>query len=142
MLAQSSLRGKRARSHHFPPSYRRLSLEGVVSGCVPLGACFVAFVAPYIPRTRLYKILYLLIKPYFIPIFLQNIYTPIVHDNKEQNYLTFIISSENSESSLPASKSQSNSESDSPNKIIKGRTFSNERFPINFAQSSEISSSQ
>jgi hypothetical protein len=45
-LAQSSLRGKRARSHHFPPSYRRLSLEGVVSGCVPLGACFVAFAAP------------------------------------------------------------------------------------------------
>jgi hypothetical protein len=47
---------------------------------------------------------------------------------------------ENSESSLPASKSQSNSESDSPNEIIKGRTFSNERFHINFAQSSEISS--
>jgi hypothetical protein len=83
--------------------------------------------------------LYLLIKPYFIRIFLQNIYTPIVHDKKkEQNYSTSIISLENSESSLPAS----NSESDSPNEIIKGRTFSNERFLINFAQSSEISSSQ
>jgi hypothetical protein len=52
------------------------------------------------------------------------------------------ISLENSESSLPASKSQSNSESDSPNEIIKRKTFSNERFHINFAQSSEISSSQ
>jgi hypothetical protein len=62
----------------------------------------------------------LLIKPYFIPIFLQNIYTPIVYDKKEQNYSTSIISLENSESSLPASKSQSNSESDSPNEIIKG----------------------
>jgi hypothetical protein len=82
-------------------------------------------------------------KPYFIRIFLQNIYTPIVHDKKEQNNSTSIISLENSESSLPASKSQSNSESDSPNEIIKGRTFSNERFPINFAPSSdEISSSQ
>jgi hypothetical protein len=89
----------------------------------------------------LYKILYLLIKPYFIRIFLQNIYTPIVYDKKEQNYSTSIISLVNSESS-PASKSQSNSESDSPNEIIKGRTFSNERFHINFAQSSEISSSQ
>jgi hypothetical protein len=86
--------------------------------------------------------LYLLIKPYFIPIFLQNIYTPIIYDKKEQNYSTSIISLENSKSSLPASKSQSNSESDSPNKIIKGRTFSNERFHINFAQSSEISSLQ
>jgi hypothetical protein len=57
---------------------------------------------------------------------------------KEQNYSTSIISLENSESSLPAS----NSESDSPNEIIKGRTFSNERFHINFAQSSEISSLQ
>jgi hypothetical protein len=57
----------------------------------------------------MYKILYLLIKPYFIRIFLQNIYTPIVHDKKEQNYSTSIISLENSESSLPASKSQSNS---------------------------------
>jgi hypothetical protein len=85
--------------------------------------------------------LYLLIKPYFIRIFLQNIYTPIVYDKKEQNYSTSIISLVNSES-LPASKSQSNSESDSPNEIIKGRTFSNERFHINFAQSSEISSSQ
>jgi hypothetical protein len=84
--------------------------------------------------------MYLLIKPYFIRIFLQNIYTPIVHDKKEQNYSTSIISLENSESPLPASKSQSNSESDSPNEIIKGRTFSNERFPINFAQSSESSS--
>jgi hypothetical protein len=61
---------------------------------------------------------------------------------KEQNYSTSIISLENSESSLPALKSQSNSESDSPNEIIKGKTFSNERFHINFAQSSEISSSQ
>jgi hypothetical protein len=52
------------------------------------------------------------------------------------------ISLENSESSLHASKSQSNSESHSPNEIIKGRTFSNKRFPINFAQFSEISSSQ
>jgi hypothetical protein len=86
--------------------------------------------------------LYLLIKPYFILIFLQNIYTPIVYDKKEQNYSTSIISLENSESSLPASKSQSNSESHSPNEIIKGRTFSNKRFHINFAQSSEISSSQ
>jgi hypothetical protein len=86
--------------------------------------------------------LYLLIKPYFIPIFLQNIYTPIVYDKKEQNYSTSIISLENSESTLPASKSQSNSESHSPNEIIKGRTFSNKRFHINFAQSSEISSSQ
>jgi hypothetical protein len=87
--------------------------------------------------------LYLLIKPYFIRIFLQNIYIPIVHDKKkEQNYSTSIISLENSESSLHASKSQSNSESDSPHEIIKERTFSNERFPINFAQSSEISSSQ
>jgi hypothetical protein len=86
--------------------------------------------------------LYLLIKPYFIRIFLQNIYTPIVYDKKEQNYSTSIISLENSESSLPASKSESNSDSDSPNEIIKGRTFSNERFHINFAQSSEISSSQ
>jgi hypothetical protein len=86
--------------------------------------------------------LYLLIKPYFIRIFLQNIYTPIVYDKKEQNYSTSIISLENSESSLPALKSQSNSESDSPNEIIKGKTFSNERFHINFAQSSEISSSQ
>jgi hypothetical protein len=84
--------------------------------------------------------MYLLIKPYFIRIFLQNIYTPIVHDKKEQNYSTSIISLENSESPLPASKSQSNSGSDSPNEIIKGRTFSNERFPINFAQSSESSS--
>jgi hypothetical protein len=48
---------------------------------------------------------------------------------------------ENFELSLPASQSQSNSESDSPNEIIKGRTFSNERFSINFAQYSEISSS-
>jgi hypothetical protein len=81
-----------------------------------------------IPRTtsRLYKILYLLIKPYFIRIFLQNISTPIVHDKKEQNYSTSIISLENSESSLPASKSQSNS----PNEIIKGRTLLNERFPF------------
>jgi hypothetical protein len=86
--------------------------------------------------------LYLLIKPYFIRIFLQNIYTPIVYDKKEQNYSASIISLENSESSLPALKSQSNSESDSPNEIIKGKTFSNERFHINFAQSSEISSSQ
>jgi hypothetical protein len=88
--------------------------------------------------------LYLLIKPYFIRIFLQNIYTPIVYDKKEQNYSTSIISLENSESSssLPASKSQSNSESHSPNEIIKARTFSNKRFHINFAQSSEISSSQ
>jgi hypothetical protein len=86
--------------------------------------------------------LYLLIKPYFIRIFLQNIYTPIVYDKKEQNYSTSIISLENSESSLPASKSQSNSESDSPNEIIKGKTLSNERFHINFAQSSEINSSQ
>jgi hypothetical protein len=86
--------------------------------------------------------LYLLIKPYFIRIFLQNIYTPIVYDKKEQNYSTSIISLENSESSLPASKSQSNSESHSPNEIIKGRTFSNKRFHINYAQSSEISSSQ
>jgi hypothetical protein len=46
---------------------------------------------------------------------LQNIYTPIVHDKKEQNYSTSIISLENSESSLPASKSQSNPESDSSN---------------------------
>jgi hypothetical protein len=46
--------------------------------------------------------LYLLIKPYFIRIFLQNIYTPIVYDKKEQNYSTSIISLENSESSLPA----------------------------------------
>jgi hypothetical protein len=84
----------------------------------------------------------LLIKPYFIPIFLQNIYTSIVYDKKEQNYSTSIISLENSGSSLPASKSQSNSESDSPNEIIKGKTFSNERFHINFAQSSEISSFQ
>jgi hypothetical protein len=76
-----------------------------------------------------------------IRIFLQNIYTPIVYDKKEQNYSTSIISLVNSES-LPASKSQSNSESDSSNEIIKGRTFSNERFHINFAQSSEISSSQ
>jgi hypothetical protein len=74
--------------------------------------------------------------------FLQNIYTPIVYDKKEQNYSTSIISLENSESSLPASKCQSNSESDSPNEIIKGRTLSNERFHINFAQSSEISSLQ
>jgi hypothetical protein len=81
--------------------------------------------------------LYLLIKPYFIRIFLQNIYTTIVHDKKEQNYSTSIISLENSESSLPASKSQSNSESGSLNEIIKGSTFSNERFPINFAQSSQ-----
>jgi hypothetical protein len=80
--------------------------------------------------------LYLLIKPYSIRIFLQNIYTSIVHDKKEQNYLTSIISLENSESLLPASKSQSNSESDSHNEIIKGRTFSNETFHINFAQSS------
>jgi hypothetical protein len=86
--------------------------------------------------------LYLLIKPYFIRIFLQNIYTPVVYDKKEQNYSTSIISLENSESSLPASKSQSNSESHSPNEIIKGRTFSNKRFHINYAQSSEISSSQ
>jgi hypothetical protein len=86
--------------------------------------------------------LYLLIKPYFIPIFLQNIYTPIVYDKKEQNYSTSIISLENSESSLPGSKFQSNSESDSPNEIIKGRTFSNESFHINFVQSSEISSLQ
>jgi hypothetical protein len=86
--------------------------------------------------------LYLLIKPYFIRIFLQNIYTSIVYDKKEQNYSTSIISLENSGSSLPASKSQSNSESDSPNEIIKGKTFSNERFHINFAQSSEISSFQ
>jgi hypothetical protein len=86
--------------------------------------------------------LYLLIKPYFIRIFLQNIYTPIVYDKKEQNYSTSIISLENSESSLPASKSQSNSESHFPNEIIKGKTFSNKRFHINFAQSSEISSSQ
>jgi hypothetical protein len=55
---------------------------------------------------------------------------------------SIIISLENSESSLPASKFQSNSKSHSPNEIIKGRTFSNKRFPINFAQSSEISSSQ
>jgi hypothetical protein len=74
--------------------------------------------------------------------FLQNIYTPIVYDKKEQNYSTSIISLENSESSLPASKCQSNSESDSPNEIIRGRTLSNERFHINFAQSSEISSLQ
>jgi hypothetical protein len=86
--------------------------------------------------------LYLLIRPYFIRIFLQNIYTPIVYDNLEQNYSTSIISLENSGSSLPASKSQSNSESDSPSEMIKGRTFSNERFHINFAQSSEITSSQ
>jgi hypothetical protein len=86
--------------------------------------------------------LYLLIKPYFIRIFLQNIYTFIVYDKKEQNYSTSIISLENSGSSLPASKSQSNSESDSPNEIIKGKTFSNERFHINFAQFSEISSFQ
>jgi hypothetical protein len=86
--------------------------------------------------------LYLLIKPYFIRIFLQNIYTPIVYDIKEQNYSTSIISLENSESSLPASKSQSNSESDFSNEIIKGKTLSNERFHINFAQSSEISSLQ
>jgi hypothetical protein len=86
--------------------------------------------------------LYLFIKPYFIRIFLQNIYTPIVYDKKEQNYSTFIILLENSESLLPASKSQSNPESDSPNEIIKGKTFSNERFHINFAQSSEINSSQ
>jgi hypothetical protein len=59
-----------------------------------------------------------------------------------KNVLPLIISLENSQSSLPASNSQSNSESDSPNEIIKGRTFLNERFPINFAQSSEISSSQ
>jgi hypothetical protein len=83
--------------------------------------------------------LYLLIKPYCIRIFLQNIYTPIVYDKKEQNYSTSIISLENSESSLPASKPQSNSES---HEIIKGRTFSNKIFHINFAQSSEISSSQ
>jgi hypothetical protein len=86
--------------------------------------------------------LYLLIKPYFIRIFLQNIYTPIVYDKKEQNYSTSIISLVNSESLLPASKSQSNPESDSPHEIIEGRTFSIERFPINFAQSSEINSSQ
>jgi hypothetical protein len=61
---------------------------------------------------------------------------------KEQNYSTSIILLENSESSLPALKFQSNSESHSPNEIIKGRTFSNKRFHINFAQSSEISSSQ
>jgi hypothetical protein len=72
----------------------------------------------------------------------QNIYTPIVHDKKEQNYSTSIISLENSQSSLPESKFKSDSESDSPNEIIKRGTFSNERFPINFAQSSEISSSQ
>jgi hypothetical protein len=86
--------------------------------------------------------LYLFIKPYFILIFLQNIYTPIVYDKKEQNYSTSIISLENFESSLPASKSQSNSESHSPNEIIKGKTFSNKRFHINFVQSSEISCSQ
>jgi hypothetical protein len=74
--------------------------------------------------------LYLLIKSYFIRIFLQNIYTPIVHDKNEQNYSTFIISLENSQSSLPESKSQSDSESDSPNEIIKGGTFSNEDFPL------------
>jgi hypothetical protein len=45
---------------------------------------------------------HILIKPYVIRIFLQNIYTPIVHDKKEQNYSTSIISLENSESSLPA----------------------------------------
>jgi hypothetical protein len=61
---------------------------------------------------------------------------------KEQNYSTSIILLENSESSLLALKFQSNSESHSPNEIIKGRTFSNKRFHINFAQSSEISSSQ
>jgi hypothetical protein len=53
----------------------------------------------------------------------------MVYGKKEQNNSTSIISLENSESSLPASKS----ESDSPNEIIKGRTFSNERFHINFA---------
>jgi hypothetical protein len=74
--------------------------------------------------------------------FLQNIYTPIVYDKNEQNYSSSIISLENSELSLPASKSQLNSESHSPNEIIKGKTFSNKRFHINFAQSSEISSSQ
>jgi hypothetical protein len=36
---------------------------------------------------------------------------------------TSIILLENSESSLPASKSQSDSESDSPNEIMKGATF-------------------
>jgi hypothetical protein len=61
---------------------------------------------------------------------------------KEQNYSTSIISLENFESSLPVSKSQSDSESDSSKEIIKGRTFSNERFPINSVQSSEVSSSQ
>jgi hypothetical protein len=76
-----------------------------------------------------YKILYLLIKPYFIRIFLQNVYTLIVHDKKEQSYSI-------------ASKSQSDFELDFPNEIIKGGTFSNERFPINFAQSFEINSSQ
>jgi hypothetical protein len=60
----------------------------------------------------------------------QNIYTLIVHDKKEQNYSTSIISLENSESSLPASKFQSNSESDSPNEIIKGRTFQMKDFPL------------
>jgi hypothetical protein len=66
--------------------------------------------------------LYLLIKPYFIPIFLQNIYTPIVYDKKEQNYSTSIISLENSESSLSVSKSP-DSESDSPNEMMKGGMF-------------------
>jgi hypothetical protein len=86
--------------------------------------------------------LYLLIKPYFIRIFLEDIYTPIVHDKKEENSSTSIISLENSESSLPVSKSQSDSESDSSNEIIKGKTFSFERFPINSVQSSEVSFSQ
>jgi hypothetical protein len=34
-------------------------------------------------RLQIITILYLLIKPYFIRIFLQNIYTPIVYDTKE-----------------------------------------------------------
>jgi hypothetical protein len=82
----------------------------------------------------------LLIKPYFIPIFPQNFCTRIL-DKKEQNYSTSIISLENSESSLSVSKSP-DSESDSPNEMMKGGMFSNERFPINFAQSAETSSLQ
>jgi hypothetical protein len=68
------------------------------------------------------------------------IFTPIVHDKKEQKKLfNFDISLENSESSLPLYQNPNQIPSlDSSNEIVKGGTFSNERFPINFAQSSEL----
>jgi hypothetical protein len=44
-----------------------------------------------------------------------------MNDKKRTNYSTSIISLENSESTLPASKPQSNSELDSPNEMNKGK---------------------